>query len=291
MNDYRKADLSHPYLQKIVGETNFPDPPKELWIRGKLPEHTGEKDRPKTVAIVGARRSTGYGEDIAYKLAFDLARCGVVIVSGMAYGIDSCAHRGCLDAGGITIAVLGTPIDQIYPRSNIGLAKRILEKGAIISEYEPNFETKNYCFLQRNRIVTGLSDAVVVVEASQKSGTKYTALVGDRQNRKVFAVPGDITRPMSAGCNQLIYDGVCPCLDVLDVMAAIGVYNKGSGNKIAGLDASEKLVVEAIKGGANEMLDIIKQTKYSSVELMQILMELELKSAIKSSGNNRWTLA
>lgn len=290
MNDYYKADLSHPYLQKIVGEAKFPDPPKELWIRGKLPEHIGEKDRPKTVAIVGARRSTSYGEDIAYKLAYDLAKCSVIIVSGMAYGIDSCAHRGCLDAGGVTIAVLGTPIDQIYPRSNIGLAKRILEKGAIISEYEPKFETKSYCFLQRNRIVTGLSDAVVVVEASQKSGTKYTALVGDRQNRKVFAVPGDITRPMSAGCNQLIYDGVCPCLNVVDVMAAIGVCGEGK-DKAIGLDASEKLVVEAIRDGANEMLDIVEKTKYSSVELMQILMELELKGAIKSSGNNRWTLA
>ena len=290
MNDYYKADLSHPYLQKIVGEAKFPDPPKELWIRGKLPEHIGEKDRPKTVAIVGARRSTSYGEDIAYKLAYDLAKCGVIIVSGMAYGIDSCAHRGCLDAGGVTIAVLGTPIDQIYPRSNIGLAKRILEKGAIISEYEPKFETKSYCFLQRNRIVTGLSDAVVVVEASQKSGTKYTALVGDRQNRKVFAVPGDITRPMSAGCNQLIYDGVCPCLNVVDVMAAIGVCG-GDKDKTIGLDASEKLVVEAIRDGANEMLDIVEKTKYSSVELMQILMELELKGVIKSSGNNRWTLA
>lgn len=290
MNDYYKADLRHPYLQKIVGEAKFPDPPKELWIRGKLPEHIGEKDRPKTVAIVGARRSTSYGEDIAYKLAYDLAKCGVIIVSGMAYGIDSCAHRGCLDAGGVTIAVLGTPIDQIYPRSNIGLAKRILEKGAIISEYEPEFETKSYCFLQRNRIVTGLSDAVVVVEASQKSGTKYTALVGDRQNRKVFAVPGDITRPMSAGCNQLIYDGVCPCLNVVDVMAAIGVCGGGK-DKTIGLDASEKLVVEAIRDGANEMLDIVEKTKYSSVELMQILMELELKGVIKSSGNNRWTLA
>ena len=290
MNDYYKADLSHPYLQKIVGEAKFPDPPKELWIRGKLPEHIGEKDRPKTVAIVGARRSTSYGEDIAYKLAYDLAKCGVIIMSGMAYGIDSCAHRGCLDAGGVTIAVLGTPIDQIYPRSNIGLAKRILEKGAIISEYEPKFETKSYCFLQRNRIVTGLSDAVVVVEASQKSGTKYTALVGDRQNRKVFAVPGDITRPMSAGCNQLIYDGVCPCLNVVDVMAAIGVCGGGK-DKTIGLDASEKLVVEAIKDGANEMLNIVEKTKYSSVELMQILMELELKGVIKSSGNNRWTLA
>lgn len=290
MNDYYKADLSHPYLQKIVGEAKFPDPPKELWIWGKLPEHIGEKDRPKTVAIVGARRSTSYGEDIAYKLAYDLAKCGVIIVSGMAYGIDSCAHRGCLDAGGVTIAVLGTPIDQIYPRSNIGLAKRILEKGAIISEYEPEFETKSYCFLQRNRIVTGLSDAVVVVEASQKSGTKYTALVGDRQNRKVFAVPGDITRPMSAGCNQLIYDGVCPCLNVVDVMAAIGVCG-GDKDKAIGLDASEKLVVEAIRDGANEMLDIVEKTKYSSVELMQILMELELKGVIKSSGNNRWTLA
>ena len=156
---------------------------------------------------MGSRRCTRYGEAIAYKTAYELAEKGIVVVSGMAYGVDSFAHRGCLDAGGTTIAVLGTPIDNIYPVSNRDLAKRILAKGAIMSEYPPGFETRNWHFLERNRIVSGLADALLIVEASDHSGTLTTAALALDQGKDVFVVPGDITRPMSVGCNRLISQG------------------------------------------------------------------------------------
>ena len=160
--------------------------------------------RPKVVSIVGSRRCTRYGEAIAYKTAYELAEKGIMIVSGMAYGIDAFAHRGCLDAGGTTIAVLGTPIDYIYPASNRSLAERILQKGGILSEYAPGTQTRNWHFLERNRIVSGLADALLIVEASDHSGTLTTASLALDQGKDVFVVPGDITRPMSVGCKRLI---------------------------------------------------------------------------------------
>ncbi|MBP5656591.1 DNA-processing protein DprA [Candidatus Saccharibacteria bacterium] len=132
---YEECDLNEKFLQPLK---NIPDAPEHLWRQGKIPRKTKQQ---KVVAIVGARRCTKYGEEIAYRLAFDLAKLGVFIVSGLAYGIDTCAHRGCLDGGGTTVAVLGTPINKIHPRSNYGLAQRILEKGAIISEYPVDYET------------------------------------------------------------------------------------------------------------------------------------------------------
>ena len=126
---YEECDFDHDFIKPLI---HIPDRPKQLWYRGTIPQRSSA---PKVVSIVGARRCTPYGENIAYQLAYNLAKLGVIVVSGLAYGIDTCAHRGCLDAGGVTVAVLGTPVNQIHPRSNYSLAQRILEKGAIISEY------------------------------------------------------------------------------------------------------------------------------------------------------------
>ena len=175
--------------------------PKTLYFRGKIPENMS-KERPKTVAIVGSRHNTRYGEEVAYHLAYELARRGVIVVSGLAYGIDSIGHRGCLDAGGTTVAILGTSIDNIYPKKHLSLAREIVEKnGAIISEYAPgdNPITK-YSFLERNRLISGLSDVVVVVEAAEKSGSLNTATHALAQGKEVFAVPGNITSPYSFFC-------------------------------------------------------------------------------------------
>ena len=151
--------------------------PKTLYFRGKLPQNVvknGKTDRRKTVAIVGSRHNTKYGEEVAYRLAYELGKRGAIVVSGLAFGIDSIGHRGCLDAGGTTVAVLGTAIDKIYPTAHLALAKEIVaNKGAIISEYAPR--TKVFArtsFLERNRLISGLSDIVVVVEAAEKSGHK-----------------------------------------------------------------------------------------------------------------------
>lgn len=287
--EYYKSNFDEPYLQ-IIKEEGFPDPPEALWVNGKLPDC--KPDRPKTVAIVGARRSTPYGENIAYSLAYDLAKCGVVVVSGLAYGIDACAHRGCLDAGGTTIAVLGTPIDQIYPSSNAYLARRILEKGAIVSEYDPGMEIKKYFFLQRNRIVTALADIVVIAEAAEKSGTIFTANVSQEQNKEVFAVPGNITRPMSAGCNRLISTGAHIYTGVDDILLALGLAGKEAGTgKYRNCSSAERLIIDSLKAGEKDMVELIADTKYSVSELMQVLTQLELKGLAKSTEKSTWILA
>ena len=219
--------------------------PKTLYFRGKLPQNMSKngKSRPKTVAIVGSRHNTRYGEDVAYRLAYELAKHNVIIISGLAYGIDSIAHKGCLAGGGKTIAVLGTPINRIYPVSHKSLAKQIIEQdGAIISEYAPR--TKEYSnsllapgeyfddmgrrtqepkisFLYRNRLISGLSDIVVVVEAAEKSGSLNTATHALEQGKEVFAVPGNITNPYSQGCNKLIKQGAIPYTCPDDILQAL----------------------------------------------------------------------
>ena len=186
--------------------------PKMLYFYGKLPENRlkyGTKrtfERPKTLAIVGTRKPTKYGEEMAYKIAFEAARRGAVVVSGLAYGIDSIAHRAALEAGGVTVAVLGTPIDQIYPRAHVGLAEKIVEAGGVVmSELAPGAKFyPKVSFLERNRLISGLADVVVIPEAAERSGSLKTAAHALEQGREVFAVPADITRPLSMGCNRLI---------------------------------------------------------------------------------------
>ncbi len=175
--------------------------PKMLYYYGKIPENI-----VKTVAIVGSRHNTRYGKEVAYKMAYELAKRGVIIISGLAYGIDSVAHQAALDAGGTTIAVLGTPIDQIYPKNHVGLAKDIINNGgAVLSEYAPGEKVyMKASFLERNRIISGLADIVVIVEAAEKSGTLNTAAHALNQGKEVYAVPGNITSPYSVGCNKLI---------------------------------------------------------------------------------------
>lgn len=243
------------------------------------------------MAIVGARRCTCYGENIAYKAAYELAKRGIVIVSGLAYGIDACAHRGCLDAGGTTIAVLGTAINQIYPRSNCALAERILEKGAIISEYPPDAETRAYNFQVRNRIVAGLADAVLVVEASSHSGTQGTYEMAIKEGKDVFAVPADITRPMSAGTNDMIRDGALPFLDETDILFRLGYsFSNEDELDLSGLSLLEQKVYLAIKCGFQYPDDIVENLDISIVDFNQAITTLELYGYVVRQGQ-LWTIA
>ena len=179
----------HEYLQII---STIAKKPKALYYTGKLPPK-----RQPTVAIVGTRKPSSYGKEVAHRLAFELAREGVVIVSGLALGTDGIAHRGALEAGGTTIAVLANSVDSIYPRSHKDLGNQILTSdGAILSEYEPPTEPRMYQFLARNRIISGISDAVIIVEATSRSGTLSTATHALDQGRELFAVPGNITSMM-----------------------------------------------------------------------------------------------
>jgi len=233
---------------------------------------------------VGARRCTKYGEDIAYRAAYELAEHGVIIVSGMAYGIDACAHRGCLDAGGTTIAVLGTAIDNLYPRSNFGLSQRILEKGAIISEYGPGFETKAYNFQIRNRIVSGLADAVLIVEAALGSGTFGTYDFALKQGKEIYAVPADITRPMSAGTNEMLREAAHPYLDVMDILVRFGIHHHAAKRDLSGLTETERDVYRLIADGIKDADEIVLRLNISAVDFNCAITTLELEDFVVPIG-------
>ncbi len=194
---------------------NIYDPPKKIYL-------IGNKDLlyQKGIAIVGARDATQYGKKIAYNLAKELSEQNIVIISGLAIGIDSYAHKGALEKG--TIAVLGSGIDNIYPKENLELAREIIKnKGCIISEYPLGTKPERLHFPQRNRIISGLSDGVVVIEASKKSGALITAEFALEQGKEVFAVPGDINKKQSEGTNQLIKDGAILLTSATDILENI----------------------------------------------------------------------
>ncbi len=257
------------------------------------------KIRPKTVAIVGSRHNTRYGEEVAYKLAYELGRRGVIVVSGLAFGIDSIGHRGCLDAGGTTIAVLGTAIDNIYPKEHLSLAKEIIEKnGAIISEYAPgNNPITRFSFLYRNRLISGLSDIVVVVEAAEKSGSLNTATHALEQGKEVFAVPGNITSPYSQGCNKLIQQGATPYTepnDVLKLLFPEDFVKKHQNAKKQGLIGDndvETAILTALSEGIRGGEDIMKLGKLPPEVFNQSITMLEIKGKVHSLGLNNWGLA
>ena len=281
---FQKVTLKQDFLKPL---SKIPDPPKFLWLQGELPEG----DRPKVVSIVGSRKNTKYGEEVAYRLAYDLARHGIIVVSGLAYGIDACAHRGCLDGGGITIAVLGTAIDHIYPATNRALAQKILERGAILSEYAVGAPTYQSNFPERNRLVSGLADAVVIVEAAARSGTSITATHALEQGRDVFAVPGDITRPMSVGCNRLIKQGALPFTETEDILGVLFPHQaKQLKFAVFGDTENEQKIIDALRSGLRDGDQIIQTLNFSASTFNQTVTLLEIKGLIRPLGANHWVL-
>ncbi len=267
---------------------HIPDPPKKLFIRGKLPAK-----RVKTVAIVGTRKPSAYGREIATKIASECAKNGIVVVSGLALGIDSIAHRAAIDSGGKTIAVLANGVDKIYPRSHEDLGQKILQtNGAILSEYPNNTPARPWQFLARNRIVSGLADAVVIIEAASRSGTLSTANHALDQGKEIFAVPGNITSPLSAGCNQLIKNGANPLTSVEDLLDFLipDRFEKQT-QLFKGDTREENMILEFLsKNGTTSSDTIIKQTKLSASEFNQAITMLELKGLVLNNGGEKWSL-
>jgi DNA processing protein len=196
------------------------DPPPSLYLRGAGDPLVLAR---RAVAVVGARSCSPYGAQVARMLGRELARAGLVVVSGLARGIDGEAHRGALEANGLTVAVLGCGIDRDYPASNAQLSRRIEESGLVVSEYEPGVEPAPWRFPARNRIIAGLCEAVVVVEARERSGALITADFALEEGREVFAVPGEITSALSAGTNGLLKLGAAPLTSAEDVLDALGI--------------------------------------------------------------------
>ena len=261
--------------------------PKELFVAGTLPQ-----DRPPTVAIIGSRKPTPYGKEVTHKLAFELAQRGVVIVSGLAYGIDAIAHEAALEAGGTTIAVMANGLHRIYPVAHTQLAERIIKQGgAIISEQDLGVEAMKHDFLARNRIVSGLADAVIVTEATDRSGTFSTVTHALTQNKEVFAVPGPITSLLSAGPNRLMQEGahvVLTAQDVLDIIAPTLAPQQVL--LPLGDTPQECTLIELLQSGVHEGEILLKQSALGPSEFSQTLTMLELKGTVRSMGGNRWSL-
>ena len=275
---------SHKYLQIIDTIAKCPE---TLYFIGKLPE----KRRP-TVAIVGSRKPTTYGREVTYQLAFDLAKQGVIIVSGLALGVDGIAHRATLDAGGTTLAVLANSVDSIYPSTHINLSKDIIKSGgAMISEYEPITEARDFQFLERNRIVSGLSDAVIVTEAASRSGTLSTVMHALEQGREVFVVPGNITSPMSAGCNNLIKQGAHPITCAQDVLEIIAPDLLQPQTSLAlGSNPQESKIISLLQSGIRDGDELQLLSELDASEFSMTLTTMEISGIIRALGGNQWTL-
>jgi len=251
------------------------DPPSRLYVRGNA---AGELLSRAAVAVVGARSCSAYGRSVARSLARDLAAAGLVVVSGMARGIDGEAHRGALDAGGATIAVLGCGIDRDYPASHAELARRICERGLVVSEYEPGVEPAPWRFPARNRIIAGLCAATVVVEARERSGALITADFALEEGRDVLAVPGEITSALSAGTNALLRIGATPVTGAGDVLELFDLAPARPVEEPLGPTAGA--IFACLQEGLRTGDEILRATGVEPAAAAAALIELELAGKV-----------
>jgi len=261
--------------------------PQALYIRGKLPE-----SRPPVVAIVGTRKPTSYGREVTFRIARELAERGVVVVSGLAIGVDGIAHQGALEGKGLTIAVLPGSVNEVYPRSHQALADKIITaSGALLSEYKEGSDIQKFHFLERNRLVAGLADAVIVTEAARRSGTMSTVAHALEQNKEVFAVPGPITSPMSEGTNAMIKQGAHPLLSVDDVLEIIAPdLLKKQTELPLGDTPLESTIIKLLHKGVRDGDELLAGAGAETSEFLQALTMLELAGTIRPLGGNQWTL-
>jgi DNA processing protein len=293
--------------------TTIADPPPVLWTRGRV-----EALSAPAVAIVGSRAASPYGLAVAEQLAADLAVNGLVIVSGLARGVDSAAHRGALAAGGVTVAVLGSGVDVVYPPEHAALAKAIDAAGAVTSELVPGTGPQQRFFPLRNRIISGLSRAVVVIEAGEKSGSLITARCALDQGRDVLAVPGNVLTGRSRGAHALLRDGakiVESADDILEELGmgggavgppgVVGVSPRGVGGvrpqvaedrrslipmttPIAGNCAPDPVLDSLPPGEASDLDEISERTGLKTARLLPRLFELELQGRVRRVGGGRF---
>ena len=280
------------------GDVRFPtalaaihDPPQTLWVRG----HAGVLHAP-SVAIVGSRAASPYALEVARRLGADLARRNIAVVSGMARGVDAAAHRGALEADGVTVAVFGCGVDVIYPAEHRELAERILERGAHVSEFSPGMAPLKPNFPQRNRIISGLSLAVVIVEAAEGSGSLITADFALDQGRAVLAVPGNVLGGRNYGAHALLRDGakLVECADdILDELP-LGIRNSGLGigsekeSKNANPASHDPVLRSMDEGDSYDLDEIAERSGVDRMKLLPRLLELELAGAVRRVDGGRF---
>ena len=280
--DYPLRQLNTEQFPPLLGE--IPDAPEKLFLKGDLPI-----EGRKLLCVVGSRKYTPYGKGVCEKLIADLAGYPITIVSGLAIGMDAIAHRAALSANLPTIAVPGSGLDWgvLYPKSNRGLAREILQNnGALLSEFPPGFSATPYSFPQRNRIMAGMCDATLVIEAGQKSGTLITARLAMEYNRDVLTVPGSIFSQSTYGPHMLIKNGATPITSATDILEALSITPKeGHTTQHKNLSVDEKRVLEALstplpRGELVTLLD------YDISSINIILSAMELKGLIKEELGN-----
>ncbi|NMB61031.1 MAG: DNA-protecting protein DprA [Chloroflexi bacterium] len=257
--------------------------PPILYIKGKLME-----DDWRSIAVVGTRKMTAYGKNIVKELGEIAAQNSVTLVSGLARGTDSEAHRSVLDAGGRTLAVMGSGVDVIYPQENLQLAQSVIQNGALISDYAPGTQPEGINFPPRNRIISGLSLATIVVEAGLRSGALITASFAADQGREVFAVPGSIYAPQSKGTNKLIFDGAYPLIAFKDIFEILDLENVQYQSKIqkeVPTDETELLILKMLQKESMQIDDLQAISGLPVERISSTLMFLELKGYVKNIGN------
>lgn len=279
-------DESYPNLLKEIF-----DPPAVLYYKGEiLPEDE------KAIAVVGTRKMTGYGRAVTEQFTRDLVAANLTIVSGLARGIDCEAHWSAIKNGGRTIAVLGGGLNEIYPPENRGLADKIIDAhGAIMSEFPPDYPSLPGNFPARNRIISGLSMAVLVTEAAEDSGSLITARVAAEQGRDVFAVPGPITSTLSKGPIDLIKEGAKPVTDVAEILEELGI-NKVQNSKFKvqnelNLSEGEKKILDVLENESMHIDEICRNSNLAVSEVLAILLKMEISGFIKNLGSGNYCMA
>lgn len=265
-------------------------PPKQLCVVGG---DVNELLKRPSVTVVGSRKVSAYGRAVTMNLAGELAKAGVVIISGLALGVDSLAHKAALQVGGLTIAVLPSGVENVYPAGHLGLSKQILQQGgALISEYPDHEAARKHYFIARNRLASGLGDALLITEAAEKSGTLHTANFALEQGRPVLAVPGNITSPTSAGTNNLIKTGAVPVTSVQDIFYVLGL-DAGQPKREAPRSGNpdEQLILDLIFSGVSDGADLLGQSELEVRLFNQTLTMLEIRGLIRPLGNNQWGLS
>lgn len=269
-------EKEYPFLLKEIK-----NPPLFILYKGDL---YGDK----FIGIVGTRRPSLYGMKMAESFAKELVRYDFVIVSGLAYGIDTYAHRGALEGNGRTFAVLGSSLDFIYPSGNAKLAERIMENGAIISEYPLGTRPSRYTFPQRNRIISGICQGVLVIEAGEKSGALITANFAVNEGREVFAIPGRLTDEKSVGTNKLIKDGAKIVLDIIDILEEYGISYERRDKKEVHLSEEENKILQVLGYEPIFIEDLLDKLKIDLSKLMFLIASLQGKGFVEEYPGLRY---
>lgn len=263
------------------------NPPYILFYRGDI----SKLEYEKSVSLVGSRECTVYGREVAESISEELSNYDVIMVSGLAKGIDTICHEVALKNNKFTCGVLGCGVDVVYPKSNSKIYDKIIENGCIVSEFLPGTPPLSRNFPQRNRIISGLSDLVIVVEANIKSGSLITARVAAEQGKEVVAVPGSIFSKLSLGTNKLIKDGAIPYTDLEDLLFLIGIYNiKRNNNKVIrkekNIDENISRILEVLSDRPIHINEIVKLTNIDIKHLYELLFEMQINFGVKCIDMN-----